>query len=117
MLPLELNGSGRQARLAALDSLDRVGLADRASHYPSQLSGGEQQRVAIARAFAPNPKVLFADEPTGNLDQDTGHKIIQLMFSLRDEQAATLVMVTHDRELTDYCDRQYRLHAGELEAL
>lgn len=115
MLPLELNGSGRHARTLALDSLDRVGLSGRAHHYPHQLSGGEQQRVAIARAFAPKPSVLFADEPTGNLDQVTGHTVIELMFSLRDEQGATLIMVTHDTELTSYCDRSYRMHAGRLE--
>ena len=115
MLPLELNGSGRRARTLALDSLDQVGLSGRAHHYPHQLSGGEQQRVAIARAFAPQPSVLFADEPTGNLDQVTGHNVIELMFSLRDEQGATLIMVTHDTELTAYCDRSYRLHAGRLE--
>ena len=115
MLPLELNGSGHRARTLALDSLDRVGLSGRAHHYPHQLSGGEQQRVAIARAFAPQPSVLFADEPTGNLDQVTGHTVIELMFSLRDEQGATLIMVTHDTELTAYCDRSYRLHAGRLE--
>ena len=116
MLPLELNGSGYSARQTALDSLKRVGLAKRVHHFPLQLSGGEQQRVAIARAFAPQPQVLFADEPTGNLDQATGHKIIELLFTLRDEQASTLVMVTHDTELTAYCDRQYRLCAGRLES-
>ncbi len=115
MLPLELNGSGRRARQTALDSLKRVGLSNRVHHLPLQLSGGEQQRVAIARAFATQPQVLFADEPTGNLDQTTGHKIIELLFSLRDEQASTLIMVTHDTELTAYCDRQYRLRAGRVE--
>ena len=114
MMPLELNGSGRRARGLALDGLGRVGLSARAHHYPHQLSGGEQQRVAIARAFAPQPLVLFADEPTGNLDQTTGHTVIELMFSLRDEHDATLIMVTHDKELADYCDRGYRLHAGRL---
>ena len=116
MLPLELNGSGRSTRQTAFESLERVGLSSRAHHFPLQLSGGEQQRVAIARAFAPQPQVLFADEPTGNLDQATGHRIIELLFSLRDEQASTLIMVTHDTELTAYCDRQYRLRAGKVEA-
>jgi putative ABC transport system ATP-binding protein len=117
MMPLELNGQGRKAYSSALESLGRVGLAGRASHYPHQLSGGEQQRVAIARAFAPRPQVLFADEPTGNLDQTTGHRVIELMFSLRDEYDTTMVMVTHDHELTTQCDRCYRLHAGKLESV
>lgn len=116
MLPLELNGSGRKAEQTARDSLARVGLTERARHYPHQLSGGEQQRVAIARAFAPRPRVLFADEPTGNLDETTGFKVIELMFSLRDEHDAALVMVTHDRDLTTWCDRRYRLSGGRLEA-
>jgi putative ABC transport system ATP-binding protein len=115
MLPLELNGAGRRAERAARDSLAKVGLTERARHYPHQLSGGEQQRVAIARAFAPQPKVLFADEPTGNLDEITGRKVIELMFSLRDEHNAALVMVTHDAELTAWCDRCHRLRAGRLE--
>jgi putative ABC transport system ATP-binding protein len=102
-------------RQRALDSLSRVGLADRVRHYPHQLSGGEQQRVAIARAFAPRPRILFADEPTGNLDQATGRKVIELMFSLRDEHGAALVLVTHDAELTTWCDRRYRLREGCLE--
>jgi putative ABC transport system ATP-binding protein len=116
MMPLELNGQGRRAHQAALESLSQVGLAERAHHYPHQLSGGEQQRVAIARAFAPRPQVLFADEPTGNLDQATGHRVIELMFSLRDEYDTTMIMVTHDHELTTLCDRCYRLHAGRLES-
>jgi putative ABC transport system ATP-binding protein len=81
------------------------------------LSGGEQQRVAIARAFASHPQVLFADEPTGNLDQATGHSVIELMFTLRDENQATMVMVTHDKELTAHCDRRYQLQAGTLEVV
>ncbi len=86
----------------------------RARHYPSQLSGGEQQRVAIARAFAGNPDVLFADEPTGNLDQKTGHRIIELLFALNREQGATLILVTHDPELAAYCDRVLELDDGRL---
>ncbi len=117
LLPLELNGESYHASTRALESLDRVGLTARAKHYPHQLSGGEQQRVAIARAFAPRPRVLFADEPTGNLDQKTGHQVIEMMFSLRDEYKAAMVMVTHDNELTTYCDRRYRLDAGELESV
>jgi putative ABC transport system ATP-binding protein len=113
MLPLELaNGSG--ARDAAKRLLDRVGLADRAHHYPRQLSGGEQQRVALARAFAGPPKLLFADEPTGNLDSVTGHEIIGLMFELNREQGTTLVLVTHDSELAARCDRRLTLAAGRL---
>jgi putative ABC transport system ATP-binding protein len=115
MLPLELNGDGRRAAQVAGESLARVGLTERARHYPHQLSGGEQQRVAIARAFAPQPQVLFADEPTGNLDQATGRKVIELLFSLRDAQGAALVLVTHDAELTAWCDRRYRITGGSLE--
>ncbi|MBA2491591.1 MAG: ATP-binding cassette domain-containing protein [Gammaproteobacteria bacterium] len=114
MLPLELNGASGRAEATARDSLARVGLTARARHYPHQLSGGEQQRVAIARAFAPQPRVLFADEPTGNLDQNTGRKVIELLFSLRDEHAAALVMVTHDTDLTAWCDRRQRLAEGRL---
>ena len=117
MMPLELGGDGRDAQATAKRSLERVGLAARAAHYPYQLSGGEQQRVAIARAFASNPQILFADEPTGNLDQTTGHRVIELMFTLRDEYQATMVMVTHDKELTSLCDRRYQLHAGTLEVV
>jgi len=113
MLPLELSGS-RRAERTARDSLARVGLIERTRHYPHQLSGGEQQRVAIARAFAPQPRVLFADEPTGNLDQATGRKVIELVFSLRDEHGAALIMVTHDAELAAWCDRRYRLIGGRL---
>ena len=113
MLPLELaNGAG--AREAARRLLDRVGLADRAHHYPRQLSGGEQQRVALARAFAGPPKLLFADEPTGNLDSVTGHEIIELMFELNREQGTTLLLVTHDSELAARCDRRLTLAAGCL---
>ncbi len=115
MMPLELAGRGRQARHLAVESLERVGLAGRVDHYSHQLSGGEQQRVAIARAFAPRPRVLFADEPTGNLDHATGQHVIELLFNLRDEHRTTLILVTHDFELTAYCDRRYRLQSGKLE--
>ena len=113
MLPLELAGH-RSASSAAGEVLDRVGLAARARHYPSQLSGGEQQRVAIARAFAGNPQVMFADEPTGNLDQRTGQRVIDLLFTLNREQGTTLVLVTHDPKLAGYCDRSLELVAGRL---
>jgi putative ABC transport system ATP-binding protein len=114
MLPLELDGVGRDTPDRALQALARVGLEDRARHYPRQLSGGEQQRVAIARAFAPGPRVLFADEPTGNLDEATGHRVIELMLGLREASGCALVMVTHDKELTRDCDHRFRLHGGAL---
>ena len=113
LLPLELAGQA-DARRQALDLLERVGLKARARHYPAQLSGGEQQRVAIARAFAGNPDVLFADEPTGNLDQKTGQRIVELLFALNREQGATLVLVTHDAQLAAYCDRILELDDGRL---
>jgi putative ABC transport system ATP-binding protein len=113
MLPLELVGHGDPAG-AAREVLDQVGLAARIHHYPAQLSGGEQQRVAIARAFAGSPDVLFADEPTGNLDQRTGHRIIELLFYLNRQHGTTLVMVTHDVELARYCDRSLELDNGTL---
>ncbi len=113
MLPLELNGR-RDAREQALSTLDAVGLSPRVSHYPNQLSGGEQQRVAIARAFAPRPAVLFADEPTGNLDSVTGQTIIDLLFSLNSDAATTLVLVTHDEHLAERCDERLTLNAGAL---
>lgn len=113
MLPLELAGHSAPAQ-EARQVLDRVGLAARARHYPSQLSGGEQQRVAIARAFAGNPDLLFADEPTGNLDQRTGQRVIELLSSLNREGGTTLVMVTHDPQLARYCDRVLELDAGRL---
>lgn len=91
-----------------------AGRAARARHYPAQLSGGEQQRVAIARAFAGNPDVLFVDELTGNLDQKTGHRIVELLFALNREQGTTLVLVTHDTELAAYCDRVLELDDGRL---
>ena len=113
MLPLELSGQ-RDARATAREVLGHVGLADRLAHYPSQLSGGEQQRVAIARAFGARPKILFADEPTGSLDQATGARVIELLFALNREQATTLVLVTHDEALAEYCSRRVRLDAGRL---
>ncbi len=113
MLPLELAGHDN-ARRAALDLIEKVGLADRWSHYPAQLSGGEKQRVAIARAFATEPAVLFADEPTGNLDAHTGERIMELMFKLNRESSTTLVLVTHDTALAERCDRVISLDAGKL---
>lgn len=115
MLPLELAGS-EAPRRKALDILDTVGLKARTSHYPSQLSGGEKQRVAIARAFATEPAVLFADEPTGNLDARTGDNIMGIMFDLNRDSSTTLVLVTHDRRLAERCDREIRLDAGKLVA-
>lgn len=115
MMPLEISGRHRQAHQLAAEALERVGLAARMDHYAHQLSGGEQQRVAIARAFAPRPQVLFADEPTGNLDQATGQNVIDLLFKLRDYDRSTLILVTHDFQLTDYCDRRYRLQSGRLD--
>ncbi|TCO81394.1 putative ABC transport system ATP-binding protein [Plasticicumulans lactativorans] len=115
MLPLELAGRDDAAEAAA-EVLARVGLAARARHYPAQLSGGEQQRVAIARAFAPRPAVLFADEPTGNLDRRTGQKIIDLLFELNRERGTTLVLVTHDADLAGHCERQLELDGGRLVA-
>ncbi|PYF84832.1 putative ABC transport system ATP-binding protein [Marinomonas alcarazii] len=113
MLPAELKGD-KEARKKAEVLLDKVGLSHRLTHYPNQLSGGEQQRVAIARAFASNPKVLFADEPTGNLDEENGKLIIKLLFDLNQSQGTTLVMVTHDNELAKMCDRQLVMSAGQL---
>lgn len=113
MLPLELKGE-KNARKQAEGLLKRVGLSERTSHKPMELSGGEQQRVAIARAFAGNPEILFADEPTGNLDQDSGETIIKLLFELNQEQGTTLVLVTHDPELAKACQRHFQLDHGEL---
>jgi len=113
MLPLELAGRD-DARQAAREIIDRVGLGERWSHYPSQLSGGEKQRVAIARAFATEPAVLFADEPTGNLDSKTGANIMALMFDLNRNSSTTLVLVTHDAALAARCERVLELDAGRL---
>ena len=126
LLPLELNpahdaSSGAELTARARDALDRVGLAARARHYPHQLSGGEQQRVAIARAIVDKPAVLFADEPTGNLDAETGARIIELLFGLagkatdaQQDRRAALVLVTHDPALADRCDRIVHIHDGVL---
>ncbi|TLX53733.1 ABC transporter [Stutzerimonas nosocomialis] len=111
MLPLELDGR-RDARAVAQALLERVGLGPRLTHYPRQLSGGEQQRVALARAFAAEPAVLFADEPTGNLDTHTGEHITDLLFELNRERGTTLVLVTHDERLARRCQRVLRLEAG-----
>ena len=113
MLPAELKGD-KDAPQKAEALLAKVGLSERLSHYPSQLSGGEQQRVAIARAFASSPKILFADEPTGNLDEGNGKIIIDQLFDLNHSQGTTLVMVTHDNELANKCDRQLVMSAGQL---
>ncbi len=113
MLPLELEGHA-DARQRARTLLERVGLGQRLNHYPRQLSGGEQQRVAIARAFAAEPAVLFADEPTGNLDSHTGERISDLLFELNQERGATLVLVTHDERLAHRCQRLIRLEGGHL---
>lgn len=113
MLPLELHGlDNAEARAAKF--LKRVGLESRMQHYPKQLSGGEQQRVAIARAFASEPRVLFADEPTGNLDSKTGATVIELLFELNREQGTTLVLVTHEQRLAQRCQRRIELEGGKL---
>lgn len=113
MLPLELAGRSVPQR-GAKSELERVGLGERLHHYPSQLSGGEQQRVAIARAYVAKPKVLFADEPTGNLDAKTSHHIVDLLFSLNAEYGTTLVLVTHNPELGERCQRSFELEGGML---
>lgn len=104
----------KDARERAIALLQRVGLAQRLQHYPNQLSGGEQQRCAIARAFAANPILLFADEPTGNLDQETGHRIIDLLFELNREQQTCLIIATHDKELAQRCGRVIEIDGGEI---
>jgi putative ABC transport system ATP-binding protein len=114
MLPLEL--AGREALEPATALLQRVGLGERLHHFPSTLSGGEQQRVSLARAFAQQPSVLFADEPTGSLDEVTGAKIIDLMFEFQRTQQTTLVLVTHDPQLAGRCDRQLVMQGGRLAA-
>lgn len=116
MLPLQLK-SLTNAKELALEALNKVGLSARVTHYPKQLSGGEQQRVAIARAFATQPEILFADEPTGNLDHATGQMIIELLFKMNAEAGTTLVLVTHDIQLANRCQRQLRLANGVLEEL
>ncbi len=113
MLPLEL-ADAADAMTPARDILQKVGLGDRLGHYPRQLSGGEQQRVALARAFVTRPDVLFADEPTGNLDTETGAQVIDLLFELNRQQGTTLVLVTHDEKLAVRCDRSLRLSGGQL---
>jgi len=113
MLPIELKGDD-QARDKAKQLLQRVGLEERWHHYPNQLSGGEQQRVAIARAFATQAKILFADEPTGNLDTATGRQVVELLFELNREFSTTLVLVTHDERLAQRCNRVIKLVAGEI---
>ena len=117
LVPLELSGAPgamRDLERRALDLLERVGLAERTDHYPQQLSGGEQQRVALARAFASEPKILFADEPTGNLDGETGARIIDLMMRLNSERSTTLVLVTHDLDLAARAGRVIRLASGRI---
>ena len=113
MLPLELSGK-KNADQIADRLLTEVGLSDRLDHYPTTLSGGEQQRVAIARAFARQPKILFADEPTGNLDTRTGERVIDLLFQLNASEGTTLVLVTHDERLARRCDIRFAMDAGEL---
>lgn len=113
MLPLELK-QRKDARERARELLQQVGLEHRTGHYPRQMSGGEQQRVAIARAFAAEPNILFADEPTGNLDSETGERITDLLFQLNHAHATTLVLVTHDERLAKRCARQIRLESGRL---
>ena len=113
MVPLELRGE-KNIRPRALDLLDKVGLSGRVQHYPSQLSGGEQQRVSLARAFSNNPKILFADEPTGNLDAETSEKVVKLIFDLNKEAGTTLILVTHDQELAAKTQRIIRLKGGSI---
>jgi putative ABC transport system ATP-binding protein len=113
--PLEmLDSSNEECRNEALQLLGQVGLSDRVEHYPNQLSGGEQQRVAVARAFAIKPKILLADEPTGNLDTETGERVMQAFFNLQKQYKTTVVMVTHDNELAKRADRILRMHKGKL---
>lgn len=114
MLPLELDTDNKDIRSKATEALKQVGLADRASHFPTQLSGGEQQRVALARAFVSKPLILFADEPTGNLDRNTGEEIISLLFKMQQQSNTTLVMVTHDDSLAERCQKHYKLVDGVL---
>lgn len=113
MVPMELRGE-KNIKKSALELLDRVGLADRHDHYPTQLSGGEQQRISIARAFSNRPKILFADEPTGNLDEETSFKVEQLLFDLNKEAGTTLALVTHDLELAGKTERIIRIKGGQV---
>lgn len=113
MVPLELRGE-KNIKVRSLDLLDKVGLADRGHHYPAQLSGGEQQRVSLARAFSNQPKILFADEPTGNLDAETSEKVVKLIFDLNREAGTTLVLVTHDLDLAAKTQRIIRIKGGKL---
>ncbi|WP_026449850.1 ABC transporter ATP-binding protein [Aequorivita capsosiphonis] len=112
-VPLELQGA-KHAATRAKELLQKVGLEDRIHHYPSQLSGGEQQRVAVARAFSNSPSILFADEPTGNLDEETGEKVIQLLFNLNEEAGTTLVIITHDLDLAARTQQILRLKGGKI---
>jgi putative ABC transport system ATP-binding protein len=115
LVPVELRGQGgAEAEAEATTLLRRVGLGERCDHYPVQLSGGEQQRVALARAFMNRPKILFCDEPTGNLDGATAHAMVELIFGLNHERGTTLVLVTHDLELAKRCQRIIRLRGGEV---
>jgi putative ABC transport system ATP-binding protein len=114
-VPLELSGLANAFGRAAAE-LDAVGLSNRTSHYPAELSGGEQQRVAIARALAPRPQLILADEPTGNLDEDTGGQIVELLFRSQSERGVTLVLVTHDASLAARCSRVLRMRSGEISA-
>ena len=117
-LPLELDNDlslkNNEIRQRAADALEQVGLADRLNHRPTQLSGGEQQRVALARAFVTKPKILFADEPTGNLDSNTGNDIVELLFSMQQLHDTTLVLVTHDDSLAEKCQTHYRIEQGQI---
>jgi putative ABC transport system ATP-binding protein len=113
MVPLELRGE-KKVRTRSMDLLEKVELADRSHHYPAQLSGGEQQRVSVARAFANRPRILFADEPTGNLDVETSNKIINLIFDLNKEAGTTLLLVTHDAELAERTQRIIQLKGGKI---
>ena len=112
-VPLELQGAGNASKIGR-ELLEKVGLGNRIHHYPSQLSGGEQQRVAVARAFSNSPSILFADEPTGNLDAETGEKVIELLFNLNKESGTTLVIVTHDLELAQQTGRILKLKGGRI---
>lgn len=113
MVPLELRGE-KNTRARSMDLLEKVGLANRSHHYPTQLSGGEQQRISLARAFSNQPKILFADEPTGNLDAETSEKMVKLLFDLNRESGTTLILVTHDMELASKTQRIIRIKGGNL---